>query len=404
MREIFIDIGRLVRRLNRTTPTGVDRVVLAYERGLRARFGDRVVRVDTLAGRVLRYPPDFADEAMYATQAIWAGTAAAGDRPTRAAALAAVLRGTLSRPREAPGVDGRPLFFCLDHRGLERGGTVERLGRAGAADPVCLLHDVIPLTHPEYVVPAQIPRHATRVRTMAAHARLVIANSGDTAARFAEAVADFGLAQPETITAPLGIEADWVPVEPAARNGRPRFVVLGTIEARKNHLLLLNLWRKLAERYRDGRLGLSEMPELVIVGRRGWEAEAAFDMLDRAPALKGHVREVAGMGDADLRGLLASARALLFPSFAEGFGLPLAEALAMGVPAVVSDIPAFREVGGTVPDFLDPLDGLGWQQAVIDYARPDAPRRAAQIARLAHYRPPGWETHLDLVCARLGLD
>ena len=77
--------------------------------------------------------------------------------------------------------------------------------------------------------------------------------------------------------------------------------------------------------------------------------------------------------------LLRGARALLLPSFAEGFGFPVIEALQLGVPALCSDIAALRETGGAVPEFLDPLDGPGWHQAMLDYAAPRfaAPRRAA---------------------------
>jgi glycosyltransferase involved in cell wall biosynthesis len=99
--------------------------------------------------------------------------------------------------------------------------------------------------------------------------------------------------------------------------------------------------------------------------------------------------------------LLAGARALLFPSFAEGYGLPLAEALALGVPAVCSALPALREVGGAVPDYLDPLDGAAWRRAVLDHARPGSARRAAQLARLRGWRAPSWEAHFAAVDALL---
>ncbi|WP_163778702.1 glycosyltransferase family 4 protein, partial [Proteus mirabilis] len=70
---------------------------------------------------------------------------------------------------------------------------------------------------------------------------------------------------------------------------RPTFVACGTIEPRKNHLLLLHLWRALAER-----LGAAT-PRLVLVGRRGWEAENIVDMLERCPAIREHVVEVSGL-------------------------------------------------------------------------------------------------------------
>ena len=63
------------------------------------------------------------------------------------------------------------------------------------------------------------------------------------------------------------------------------------------------------------------------------------------------------LSDSALPTLLAGARALLCPAFVEGYGLPIAEALALGVPVICSDIPVFREVGRNVPEFLDPLDG-----------------------------------------------
>ena len=120
----------------------------------------------------------------------------------------------------------------------------------------------------------------------------------------------------------------------------------------------------------------------MLVGQRGWETENVVDMLDRCPALRGVVIERNHVPDAEMARLLKGSRALLLPSFAEGFGFPLVEALGLGVPALCSDLPALRETGGDVPEFLDPLDGRAWRDAIIDYHRNLAPA-AAQLARLA---------------------
>ena len=95
--------------------------------------------------------------------------------------------------------------------------------------------------------------------------------------------------------------------------------------------------------------------------------------------------------------MLKGARALLLPSFAEGYGLPLAEALTQGTPVLCSDIPVFREIGGGVPDYLDPADGAAWRAAVLDYAEPQSPSRQAQLQRLGGWSQPTWERHFTLV-------
>ncbi len=103
------------------------------------------------------------------------------------------------------------------------------------------------------------------------------------------------------------------------------------------------------------------------------------------------------MSDLRVASLLAGARAMLAPSFAEGFGLPLVEALAAGVPVICSDIPVFREIGGGIPDYVDPLDQLGWRDEILDYSLPDSARRAAQLQRLRLWRAPTWPEHFRIV-------
>jgi glycosyltransferase involved in cell wall biosynthesis len=181
-----------------------------------------------------------------------------------------------------------------------------------------------------------------------------------------------------------------LPTDPPAVKA-PYFVCVGTIEARKNHLLLLNLWRQLTEMLGDS------APRLVLIGQRGWETENAIDMLERCPALRGVVFESANVPDDEAARLVQGAQALLLPSFAEGFGFPLVEALTLGVPVLCSNLAAFRENGGDVPEYLDPLDGLGWRSAVIDYASPSSPRRAAQLRRLSGWTPPSWQDHFAAV-------
>jgi glycosyltransferase involved in cell wall biosynthesis len=199
---------------------------------------------------------------------------------------------------------------------------------------------------------------------------------------------------PPAVVAPL---APGLPVLPAGPRPfpQPYFLVLGTIEPRKNHWMLLQLWRRL-----HGSMG-NGAPRLVVIGQRGWECENVVDLLERCEQLQGIVIERSACSDVELNTWLHHAQALLFPSFAEGYGLPLAEALAHHVPVICSELPVFREIAGEIPEYVDPLDGARWETLVREYAIPESPMRADQILRIANYRATTWPQHFALVDAFL---
>ena len=85
--------------------------------------------------------------------------------------------------------------------------------------------------------------------------------------------------------------------------------------------------------------------------------------------LKPFVRELGNLDDQDMFALIGKARALLFPSFTEGFGLPLMEAAELGVPVIASDLDVFHEIVDDGALFLDPLDGPAWKAAIKNAVR-----------------------------------
>lgn len=405
--HVVLDVSRLLLSVRRPIPSGIDRVEMAYaQRFLEAPAAGSTFVVQSPWGWFGAVPRHRIATFIEALTLCWrSGPTVAHEAIARAFRLAARMqaglalgmgRGALDRVLER---ERRCAFLLVSHRALDRDRPIARLRAAGAAF-VPLLHDLIPLSHPEYARPAQVGRHARRLATTAALADGIVVNSAATAGVLATYLPPGG---PEIAVAPLGIgngsagigtASAGARAAPDPARGDPYFVCLGTIEPRKNHLLLLHLWRDLAEA--GGR-----PPRLLLVGRRGWENENVLDLLDRCPALHGLVEEHGPLPDAAVAPLLAGARALLFPSFAEGYGLPLAEALAAGVPAVCSNLPALREIGGEVPEYLDPLDGRAWRAAVLDYAAPDSPRRAAQLQRMDAWRAPDWTGHFAQVDALL---
>ncbi|EDU8978151.1 glycosyltransferase family 4 protein, partial [Salmonella enterica subsp. enterica] len=81
----------------------------------------------------------------------------------------------------------------------------------------------------------------------------------------------------------------------------------------------------------------------MILGKRGWNVDGVVDFLERSPSIQPYIIELSGVSDKQLVDILKGAKAMLFPSFVEGWGMPLVEALALGLPVVCSDIPAFHE-------------------------------------------------------------
>jgi glycosyltransferase involved in cell wall biosynthesis len=145
------------------------------------------------------------------------------------------------------------------------------------------------------------------------------------------------------------------------------------------------------------------MPRLVIVGERGWENEQVVDMLERCEAIKPHVAQVTSLGSQDLADLIDGARAVLAPSFEEGYGLPIVEALALGAPVVAAESEAAREVSQGRACLLSPLDGLGWASEIERLAT-DPAYYAARQARARGFVAPNWRDYfasLDRFIAEL---
>jgi glycosyltransferase involved in cell wall biosynthesis len=385
MGPLWLDVTRLIERTCVGTLTGIDRVELAYAEALaglpaaQARF----VMLGRWSGRLRAVPRGAFIDFVERLRSAWRDDRSGVCRGRAARLLAAVAAAPfLASPQgTAPAV-----YLLVSHRHLHREAALTSALRRTGAVFVPLIHDLIPLEFPEYGRPGEAARHQRRVATVARLADGVVVNSVATGAALSSHL-PAGL---RVHAAPLGVS---VPTEgvTAEAMDRPYFLCVGTIEPRKNHMLLLHLWRRLVALHGD------RAPRLLIAGQRGWENENVLDLLERCSVLKGHVLELGVVPDVRLAGLLRGARALLMPSFAEGFGLPVAEALSQGTPVICSDLPALREVGRNVPEYLDPLYAEMWQDAVLAYAAPRSPRRDAQLARLPAWRCSTWEAHVASV-------
>jgi glycosyltransferase involved in cell wall biosynthesis len=225
---------------------------------------------------------------------------------------------------------------------------------------IFFIHDLLPIEMPEYFRFGEQERHRRRLANVARFGTAIIVASEFVREGVADYMRDLGRVDLPILVAPVPSAPIFgAPMSDAtALAAPPYFVCCGTIEPRKNHMLLLEVWRELVRQDKEA------APKLVLVGVRGWKNAAVVNLLEHNPALRSHVIEVAGLTSPALQCLLAGARGLLMPSFAEGYGLPVREALTTGISVVASDIPAFREIKDERLTLLSPNDGETWLAAV----------------------------------------
>lgn len=394
---VILDLSRLLWRAERFAPTGIDRVELAYARHLIATIPERL-SFSGWWGRMSLLPRKDAIEMIAALDLLWSGASmdakahAHVRRLTRRLRSGAFLRGEGPLHAHVRSLPEPVTYLLVSHYRLHRPQPLVRLKYHAAMRYVFLIHDLIPIHLPEHVPPGHDMRHRHRMETVVRLADHVIVNSEGTGAALDRIFLAAGKRVPVTV-ARLGLDLRLSDQDGTVPEHPPYFVCLSTIEPRKNHKLLLRIWRKLAA---------PGGPRLVILGRRGWRsAEILRDIRD-TPGLRGLVEVHENLPDSMVAAYLKGARALLNPSFAEGFGLPVAEALSLGVPVICSDLQELREVGGDAPEFLDPRDDQVWLQTIQDYAVAGSPRRARQKERIANWRAFSWEAHFDLTLPLLG--
>lgn len=394
MAAVLLDVTRLVSRLGRGALTGIDRVELAYLRHLLSGSDRAFGLLRTRAGILL-----IGRDGLILLKG-WAEGLALPDQidiisrltrrhDPRIAAVETALRKTA--------IARAPLWLAgqMLLRNLPRGMVYLNVGHTNltarllqamkqvpASCVAILIHDTIPLEHPSFGRPDRTAAFTARVRAAARYSDLVIHTAQTT--RHVNEVHFRHLADrvPPGVVAPLGIdraEPDPAALPPGLDIDTPFFLTVGTIEPRKNHSLLLDVWTSLPRH---------ERPNLLIVGNRGWADATTLERLDRG--IEG-VHVLHNVTDAALACLMDRARAMLLPTMAEGFGLPALEAAKVGLPLILSDLPIFRELLKDYPVYLPTKDIYSWTETVRALANETDRRRHDPL------KTPTWTEHFQLV-------
>jgi glycosyltransferase involved in cell wall biosynthesis len=264
------------------------------------------------------------------------------------------------------------------------------------------IHDLIPLLASEHVVD-HVPEHFERwLKQLTGNTDCFLTNSQATKADL-----DGWLAQ-NSVDVPTGVlplahqfvDYDRDPSsKPALTNGPirahirnaarlPYVLCVGSLESRKNIWTLANVWQRI-----HSRLGIST-PRLIFAGNPGWLREDFDDFIRGTGSLNGYIRIIERPSDAELGYLYSRCLFSVFPSYKEGWGLPVGESLWFGRPVVCSNTSAMPEVGGTLADYIDPTSAESIEAGLLRMIT-DAGYRERRASDIAGAQLRTWENVAD---------
>ena len=248
------------------------------------------------------------------------------------------------------------------------------------APAIATIHDLSYLITPEYAHPALRRFLAAAVPRTLARAARVLAVSETTRVDLIER---YGLNPGRVVSVPNGVDRRFRTPGPEEMDNalrlfdlrRPYFLIVGTIEPRKNHLALLRAFERVSQRWPEA--------ALVIIGQPGWLAEPIVARIEDA-AQRLPVRYLRFVDDRWLPSLYAASTALVYPSWYEGFGLPVLEAMACGAAAIAGDRGALPELVGEVALLVSPASDEAIAEAMLTLL--DDPERQRRLAAAG----PAW--------------
>ena len=286
-------------------------------------------------------------------------------------------------------IEGGSIFLDFDavwNSPMKRSSLVPEL-KARGIKWIAYVYDVCSITLPQCASENTIFNFIEYLGTAIRHADAVIVSTKTIGEAFGKLCESIGRKCPPVFVSWLG--CDFKPPEDGAvpdgdvveaLKGKRYVLAVGTLEPRKNQALLFDAFTNVL---------FDRDVSLVLVGKVGWNVDALLECISASPEYGRRLFHFCDRNDATLSWLYDHAFATAMPTLDEGFGLPLVESLLKGVPAIVSDIPVLREVGGDFPVYFDNRDADAFVRAVSELMDDEA-RYAALKSRLANFRGVTW--------------
>lgn len=264
---------------------------------------------------------------------------------------------------------------------------------------VPLVFDLIPILHPEWFVPSLANAFRGWLARLTKVADGYLAISAATRVDLIRnASADPNAVRVVRIDGDVRHPAERVDQTSILANiglVRGQFVLMvSTVEPRKNHLGAFATWRRLADEF-----GAERLPKLVCVGGKGWLNAPVHAALARDPSLQRQILLLSGVADDALTVLYRACLFTLYPSFYEGWGLPISESLSYGKVPAVSRTSSMVEAGGDFAVYFDPHDPASIAAAVRPLLVDSVLRRTLEARIAAEYRGRSWAAIASQVAA-----
>jgi glycosyltransferase involved in cell wall biosynthesis len=261
-------------------------------------------------------------------------------------------------------------------------------------------HDTIPILFPQYCHRATVRNFPPYFLKLAAASEVMLCVSENTK-RDAERVlieAEAPVLRMKVIRLGDNLPTTTGEVGPEIREicRRNFMLCVSTLELRKNHRVLYQALRLMRESLPE-----DAIPLLVFAGKTGWGLTDLMSEIAMDPVTRGHIEILHGTSDAELAELYRNAVCVLCPSHYEGWGLPVAEALAHGKVVLASNSSSLPEIGGDLVTYLDPLNPREWAQAMEEQMTNPEARAAREAAVRSSYRPHLWSDTARQVAAVL---
>jgi glycosyltransferase involved in cell wall biosynthesis len=255
-----------------------------------------------------------------------------------------------------------------------------------------IIYDMLPAIHPAYFVPGMPEQFSTYMQQILPNCDCVLAISESTKNDIETFMNAHALGKVPIHVFRLGDDfVKQTAIRPDIEVEAGRYLLcVCTVEARKNHLLLYYAAREAISR------GVS-IPPIVLVGRKGWLVNDLFYLIENDPVLK-RVFIFAPCSDQELAWLYQNCMLTVFPSFYEGWGLPVAESLFYGKYCLSSNSSSMPEIAGNLIEYFSPNDPMTLLEKILYFeGHPDALAENEKSIK-NEYKPTSWDesfSHID---------